>query len=292
MALYFGSKKVAGNTTSEPLKNDIKNYTVTFDDSGNTSGISDIDGLLTQFKSKLSISSLFNLIKTGFNILNKNIKKYTFGAISNLDTPEKITEAFNNLSNGITQDNTYYRETLSFAVAYPPFRNSGGRWYVEGFYAMSGYEWQTAKGYWGDFYYRVKKNNVWSDWDKIATGNQINNIGNIINNYSEVTSVYGKDTIVTSLTLPENGTYIILGNVNINIGIDNTIINGAFYLGSGTTNIFIPSFSVRTVGSSGGGVTPWAIISTKTQCVVNLMSYGYSDKTYKFLGKAVAIRIK
>lgn len=76
MALYFGSKKIAGNTTSEPLKNDVKNYTVTFDDSGTTENVNDIDSLLTKFKSKLSLSSLFNLIKTGFKMLNEKASTY------------------------------------------------------------------------------------------------------------------------------------------------------------------------------------------------------------------------
>lgn len=76
MALYFGSKKIAGNTTSENLKKDLKDYTVSFDDSGTTENVNDIDGLLTKFKSKLSLSSLFNLIKTGFKILNEKASTY------------------------------------------------------------------------------------------------------------------------------------------------------------------------------------------------------------------------
>lgn len=34
MALYLGSKKVAGNTTSAPLDDDVKDYKVSFDDTG------------------------------------------------------------------------------------------------------------------------------------------------------------------------------------------------------------------------------------------------------------------
>ena len=83
MALYLGSKKVAGNTTSESLDNDVKDYKVTFDDSGEVDGITDMDTFMSSFKSKLQLENLFSIIKDGFKIVKDNIINIT-NTISNL----------------------------------------------------------------------------------------------------------------------------------------------------------------------------------------------------------------
>lgn len=83
MALYLGSKKVAGNTTSESLDDDVKDYKVTFDDSGEVDGITDMDTFMNNFKSKLQLENLFSIIKAGFKIVKDNITNIT-NTISNL----------------------------------------------------------------------------------------------------------------------------------------------------------------------------------------------------------------
>lgn len=83
MALFLGSKKVAGNTTSESLDNDVKDYKVTFDDSGEVDGITDMDTFMSSFKSKLQLANLFSIIKAGFKIVKDNIINIT-NTISNL----------------------------------------------------------------------------------------------------------------------------------------------------------------------------------------------------------------
>ena len=83
MALFLGSKKVAGNTTSESLDSDVKDYKVTFDDSGEVDGITDMDTFMSSFKSKLQLANLFSIIKAGFKIVKDNITNIT-NTISNL----------------------------------------------------------------------------------------------------------------------------------------------------------------------------------------------------------------
>ena len=86
MALYLGSKKVAGNTTSESLDDDVKDYKVTFDDSGEVEGITNIDTFMSNFKSKLTLSNLFSMIKAGFKIVKDNIANLTTSNIKSTDT--------------------------------------------------------------------------------------------------------------------------------------------------------------------------------------------------------------
>ena len=86
MALYLGSKKVAGNTTSESLDDDVKDYKVTFDDSGEVEGITNIDTFMSSFKSKLTLANLFGIIKAGFKIIKDNIANLTTSNIKSTDT--------------------------------------------------------------------------------------------------------------------------------------------------------------------------------------------------------------
>ena len=86
MALYLGSKKVAGNTTSESLDDDVKDYKVTFDDSGEVDGITDMDTFMSSFKSKLQLANLFSIIKAGFKIIKDNIANLTTSSIKSTDT--------------------------------------------------------------------------------------------------------------------------------------------------------------------------------------------------------------
>lgn len=86
MALYLGSKKVAGNTTSESLDDDVKDYKVTFDDSGEVEGITNIDAFMNNFKSKLILANLFSIIKAGFKIIKDNIANLTTSNIKSTDT--------------------------------------------------------------------------------------------------------------------------------------------------------------------------------------------------------------
>lgn len=120
MALYLGSRKVAGNTTSENLNKDLKNYNVSFDDSGNTENVNDIDGLLTKFKSRLSLGSLFNLIKTGFKILQTNINNM---GVSSKKAIPGVLKPFNALSG--TKDNMrfYFLPQVPYQIIDPTHVN-------------------------------------------------------------------------------------------------------------------------------------------------------------------------
>lgn len=73
MALYLGGKKVAGNTTSELSNNDLKNFTVTFDDSGIIEESEDFTSIMSNIKSNGLISSIVCNIKKCLNYLNNKI---------------------------------------------------------------------------------------------------------------------------------------------------------------------------------------------------------------------------
>ena len=89
MSLYKGCKKVAGNITNNTLKNDLADYTVSFDDQANIDDITSFDAIQGQLTSSSLISTLFSTIKKCLNYLNTELlslkndlsKYYPIGSI-------------------------------------------------------------------------------------------------------------------------------------------------------------------------------------------------------------------
>lgn len=112
MGLYLGSNKVAGNTTSESLKNDLKNYKVTFDDSGTIGESENFTSIMGEIKSKGLMFGILCGVKKALNFLNnalENIQTTITGINGSLS---QFNEALNNKSNtGHTHDDRYYTET-------------------------------------------------------------------------------------------------------------------------------------------------------------------------------------
>ena len=86
MALYLGSKKVAGNTTSAPLDDDVKDYKVSFDDTGvieETFTVNDV---------------MANEIKTGnkLSVILGGIKKVLANILTSITNINSSLNTFNN----------------------------------------------------------------------------------------------------------------------------------------------------------------------------------------------------
>lgn len=90
MSLYLGKKKIAGNINKGNVADDLSEYIVDFDDSGNTEGVSDLETLLNHTVSGSKIGSLFNLIKTGFKIIKDKFENLKASNVKINDTNRLI----------------------------------------------------------------------------------------------------------------------------------------------------------------------------------------------------------
>ena len=125
--------------------------------------------------------------------------------------------------------------------------------------------------------------------DSVVMGSQI---GTVISSQGSVTVSHGQYYTITSITIPAGGTYIINGSAALTQGYDSEYMSAEFQVGSGTYSLWIPSYAQRVLGFSGGGVNAWAMLSPTTQCIINLVTYGYMDNQFDIVGRISAVKIK
>lgn len=116
MALYLGSNKVAGNTTSESLNNDLKNYKVTFDDSGTIGESENFTSIIGEIKTKGLVSEILRGVKKALNFLNN--------AIGTLNT--SISNLNNNINNMSDFANMWNNNRIIDTLTSPSQINSVG----------------------------------------------------------------------------------------------------------------------------------------------------------------------
>ena len=121
--------------------------------------------------------------------------------------------------------------------------------------------------------------------DKFA---QLNS--DIIAAYNEIDAVYGTDEIVCSLALKPGHQYLILCSLTTSES-DSSAIMSAFLNCVGDARV-IGGITVRTTMHSGGGCTNWMFVEPTADVTINLYSYGYSSKTYKYKGTLMAIQLR
>ena len=121
--------------------------------------------------------------------------------------------------------------------------------------------------------------------DKFA---QLNS--DIIAAYNEIDAVYGKDEIVCSLALKPWHKYLILSNLATSDSDSDAIIGASIEcVGDGR---IIGGTTARTTMHSGGGCTNWMFAEPTVDATINLYGYGYSSKTYKYMGTLMAIQLR
>ena len=133
MSLYLGRHKIAGNSTTENIKADLSNYSLTFDDSGNIDTIDSFDLIQSQITDKSVLSSLISLLKTGQNYLNYQITSFTkeinaklIGINNDLKGKygiNRLLTASDNL-NELFENGIYWCPTISPMPANSPFQNA------------------------------------------------------------------------------------------------------------------------------------------------------------------------
>lgn len=121
--------------------------------------------------------------------------------------------------------------------------------------------------------------------DKFA---QLNS--DIITAYNEIDAVYGTDKIICSLTLKPGHQYLILCNLTTSDS-DSSSIMGASLKCVGDARV-IGGATARTTMHSGGGCANWMFVEPTVDVTINLYGYGYSSKTYKYMGTLMAIQLR
>lgn len=93
-------------------------------------------------------------------------------------------------------------------------------------------------------------------------------------------------------TLKKKGLYLVLMGNEAGIG-GGTNTMGVWYASEQSTNITkLITCNGRTIMSSGGGVTTWALVRANTDnAVVGSGGYGYYSSSYTNVGYILAIRI-
>ena len=112
----------------------------------------------------------------------------------------------------------------------------------------------------------------------------------IIAAYNEIDAVYGTDEIVCSLALKPGHQYLILCSLTTSES-DSSAIMSASISCVGDARV-IGGITVRTTMHSGGGCTNWMFVEPTADVTINLYSYGYSSKTYKYKGTLMAIQLR
>lgn len=121
--------------------------------------------------------------------------------------------------------------------------------------------------------------------DKFA---QLNS--DIIAAYNEIDAVYGTDEIVCSLALKPGHQYLILCSLTTSESDSSSIMSASLNC-VGDARV-IGGITVRTTMHSGGGCTNWMFVEPTADVTINLYSYGYSSKTYKYKGTLMAIQLR
>lgn len=112
----------------------------------------------------------------------------------------------------------------------------------------------------------------------------------IITAYNEIDAVYGTDKIICSLTLKPGHQYLILCNLTTSDS-DSSSIMGASLKCVGDARV-IGGATARTTMHSGGGCANWMFVEPTVDVTINLYGYGYSGKTYKYMGTLMAIQLR
>lgn len=131
MALYLGSNKVAGNTTSESLNNDLKNYKVTFDDSGTIGESENFTSIMGEIKSKGLMSGILCGVKKALNFLNnalENIQTTITGINGSLNEfDSKLNSTTTKIDNRLKNIN-FFNVSKNVYMASFPVDNSTSRY--------------------------------------------------------------------------------------------------------------------------------------------------------------------
>ena len=107
-----------------------------------------------------------------------------------------------------------------------------------------------------------------------------------------VTAIRGADVVVCTLNLKAGHRYLILGGATSSISESNSCMSVFLSVQSGSASEWIDSGATKTWMSNGGGCAAWAYALCAKDSVIALKCYGYSDSTYNYIGRLLAIQLQ
>lgn len=116
--------------------------------------------------------------------------------------------------------------------------------------------------------------------------------GDILISSGSVAAVKGADTIICTLTLKAGHRYIILGGTSVSIAENASCMSASISVRNGVTSEWTGAGAAKTWMSNGGGCVTWAYAVCTTDVIVALDGYGYSDSTYTYGGRLLAIQLR
>ena len=116
--------------------------------------------------------------------------------------------------------------------------------------------------------------------------------GDILSAGKSVTAIRGADVVVCTLNLKAGHRYLILGGATSSISESNSCMSVFLSVQSGSASEWIDSGATKTWMSNGGGCAAWAYALCAKDSVIALKCYGYSDSTYNYIGRILAIQLQ
>lgn len=116
--------------------------------------------------------------------------------------------------------------------------------------------------------------------------------GDILISSGSVAAVKGADTTICTLTLKAGHRYIILGGTSVSIAENASCMSASISVRNGVTSEWTGAGAAKTWMSNGGGCVTWAYAVCTTDVIVALDGYGYSDSTYAYGGRLLAIQLR
>ena len=126
--------------------------------------------------------------------------------------------------------------------------------------------------------------------DLLEKYNRLN--GDILISSGSVAAVKGADTTICTLTLKAGHRYIILGGTSVSIAENASCMSASISVRNGVTSEWTGAGAAKTWMSNGGGCVTWAYAVCTTDVIVALDGYGYSDSTYTYGGRLLAIQLR
>lgn len=126
--------------------------------------------------------------------------------------------------------------------------------------------------------------------DLLEKYNRLN--GDILISSGSVAAVKGADTTICTLTLKAGHRYIILGGTSVSIAENASCMSASISVHNGATSEWTGAGAAKTWMSNGGGCVTWAYAVCTTDVIVALEGYGYSDSTYTYGGRLLAIQLR
>lgn len=107
-----------------------------------------------------------------------------------------------------------------------------------------------------------------------------------------VSAITGDSVNVCELTLKAGHRYLAFGYLQTSESDESSIMSVNLVRQNGTVSYLASSGICRGTMDSGGGLLAYAYMECQTDVIVELIGYGYSSKSYKYIGHIFALQLR